>query len=127
MQFFSRKTFLHTQLCSREGTSKGKGSMSWNCVPQSPDLSPIKNIWAIIKNKIFDMVNETTSIHALTKTIEEIFFHDETILSAIRYYYDFLQESRWSWRVGVAILDIERFVRGISAYFYFASCMYQLL
>ena len=29
--------------------------------PQSPDLSPIENIWGIIKNKLFDRASEITS------------------------------------------------------------------
>jgi hypothetical protein len=35
--------------------------------------------------QIFDIVDEITTIHALRKIIEEIFFHDETIRSEIKY------------------------------------------
>ncbi len=51
---------------------------------QSPDLNPIENIWSIMKNKLFDRADEIESKDDLKELVEEIFFEDETIVSAIK-------------------------------------------
>ena len=58
--------------------------------PQSPDLSPIENVWAIIKDKLWTMADEIVSDDNLMDIIEDIFWHDETIKRAIINCYDSL-------------------------------------
>jgi transposase len=50
----------------------------------SPDLSPIENIWAIMKDKIFDRADEIGNKEDLRSLIENIFFHDETLIQACK-------------------------------------------
>ncbi len=49
----------------RRGYFESKGIKILDWPRQSPDLSPIENIWGILKNKIFDTADEITSINAL--------------------------------------------------------------
>jgi transposase len=51
---------------------------------QSPDLNPIEYIWTIMKDKLFDRVEEIGSLDDIKDIIEEIFFEHETIELAIR-------------------------------------------
>jgi hypothetical protein len=46
---------------------------------QSLDLNAIENMWAIMKNNIFDRANEIDSVSTLTKMIEKILFHYEIV------------------------------------------------
>ncbi|KAL4469183.1 hypothetical protein ABPG72_008923 [Tetrahymena utriculariae] len=54
----------------------------------SPDLSPIENIWAILKDLIFMQENEPTNKNELFDLAKRIFFESEEIQSAIQECYD---------------------------------------
>ncbi len=55
-----------------------------------PDLSPIENIWTIIKNKILNWASEITKWEELIRMIEDIFWRHKTIIDAIKNCYDSL-------------------------------------
>ncbi len=57
---------------------------------QTLDLSPIENVWAIIKNKIFDRASEITKDEELITMIEDFFSRDKTVKEAIKNCYDSL-------------------------------------
>jgi transposase len=50
---------------------------------QSPDLSPIENVWALIKDQVWRRRNEMENVRDLKDIIEDIFFNDEGIREAI--------------------------------------------
>ena len=39
--------------------------------PQSPDLSPIENIWSILKDKVFKYIERFSTIEEMKKYIED--------------------------------------------------------
>jgi transposase len=52
--------------------------------PQSPDVSQIENVWAVIKMKISERTKEIFSKESLREVIEDVFFEDATVLKTIR-------------------------------------------
>jgi transposase len=40
----------------------------------SPDLNPIENIWAILKEKLFKMADEIDFVETIKSKIKKIFF-----------------------------------------------------
>ena len=51
--------------------------------PQSPDLNPIENIWALIKNHVYLKRDQIRNIQQLKDFITEFFFESELIKVAI--------------------------------------------
>ena len=49
------------------------GIKSLNWPGNSPDLNPIENLWSLMKRKIRE--TEPTTMNALKKTIEEVWFN----------------------------------------------------
>ena len=47
--------------------------------PQSPDLNPIENIWAFVKDKLSRRVSELTTKDKLIEAIEDIWWEDPEI------------------------------------------------
>ncbi len=41
--------------------------------PQSPDLNPLENVWAIMKEKIFEKADIIDSVQTLENIVEDIF------------------------------------------------------
>jgi transposase len=50
---------------------------------QSPDLKPIENVWAILKDLLFDIRDEIDSVETLEMKVEELFFHHPRIKNAV--------------------------------------------
>jgi hypothetical protein len=56
----------------------------------APDLSLIENVWALIKNKIFDRASDITKWEELITMVEDIFWKNKTVKEAIKNCYDSL-------------------------------------
>jgi hypothetical protein len=73
---------------ARRGYFKKKQIRAFNW--QAPDLNPIQNVWAIIKNNIFGWASKITKDKEVITMIEDIFSRDKTEKEAIKNCYDSL-------------------------------------
>ncbi len=56
----------------------------------APNLSPIENVWAFIKNRLFESGSEITKWKDLITMIDDIFWRDKTLKEAIKNGYESL-------------------------------------